>query len=84
MGETERRGGRRPAGWHPPLRCVRVCVAALLAVGGVNAMTIEVEDGSNDCVFINAKKGSTINANYEVCGTSALHAAPLARRMLSR
>ncbi|CAM9862613.1 unnamed protein product [Scytosiphon promiscuus] len=68
MGEMERSGGQKPVRWHRSSWCVYLYVATLLAMGSVNAMTMEVEEGNDDCVFINAKEGSTINANYEILG----------------
>lgn len=65
--------GRREAlgiaRWHTSLGAVCFCLAALLAaIVRVESITMEVEDGDEECVIITASKGNTINANYEVRG----------------
>lgn len=63
MGRREREGATR---WYVSLRVICACLAVLLVLASVESMTMEVDNGEQECVIIHASKGSTINANYEV------------------
>lgn len=63
MGRRERsRAARRCVS----LEVIYGCLAVLLALASVESMTMEVDNGEQQCVIVNIGKATTINANYEV------------------